>query len=430
VAEDDRLVIETVNLTKVFKDFWRREKVRALDNLNLRIHRGEVFGLLGPNGSGKSTAVKLMLGLLFPTRGSVALLGRHPRSVDMKKRIGYMPEESYLYRFLNAEETLDFYGRLFDLNPTVRRNRIRRLLDMVGLTPHRRRPLSEYSKGMARRIGLAQALINDPELVLLDEPTTGLDPVGTREIKDLILELKRRGKTVLLCSHLLADVEDVCDRIAILYGGKVRAEGSVDELLAKRSLTQILTDALDEATVAEVEQVLQHAGAKTVEVSTPQERLEAYFLRVIAEARRVQPVTAGASVGTAAARFWEAEDIAPERDVLGRLVTAGEEPAPPAPPTLAETETAAAPAARKEEAIIPPREAPGPKEDVLEKLVSGPKEAPEDEAVVPKSPLEIAEEERRRRARSVLEQLTRGEPAGEAPPEAPPEGQKDRTDDA
>jgi len=430
VAEDDRLVIETVNLTKVFKDFWRREKVRALDNLNLRIHRGEVFGLLGPNGSGKSTAVKLMLGLLFPTRGSVALLGRHPRSVDMKKRIGYMPEESYLYRFLNAEETLDFYGRLFDLNPTVRRNRTRRLLDMVGLTPHRRRPLSEYSKGMARRIGLAQALINDPELVLLDEPTTGLDPVGTREIKDLILELKRRGKTVLLCSHLLADVEDVCDRIAILYGGKVRAEGSVDELLAKRSLTQILTDALDEETVAEVEQVLQRAGAKTVEVSTPQERLEAYFLRVIEEARRVQPVTAGASVGTAAAKFWEAEDIEPQRDVLGRLVTAGEEPAPAAPPTLAETEAAAAPAARKEEAIIPPREAPAPKEDVLEKLVSAPKEAPEAEEVVPKSPFEIAEEERRRRARSVLEQLTRGEPAGEAPTEAPPEDQEDRADEA
>ena len=156
-----------------------------------------------------------------------------------------MPEESYLYRYLNAEETLDFYGRLFNLPRAERRHRVELLLEMVGLTHQRKRPIVEYSKGMARRIGLAQALINDPDLVFLDEPTTGLDPTGTREIKDLILELRRRGKTVLLCSHLLADVEDVCDRVAILYGGRLRRLGSVEELLSLRAKTQITTDRLN-----------------------------------------------------------------------------------------------------------------------------------------------------------------------------------------
>ena len=220
--------VQTAGLTKVYKDFWGRDKVRALDNLDLTIHRGEVFGLLGPNGSGKSTTIKLLLGLIFPSRGTASVLGEPAGSTVINERIGFLPEESYLYRFLNGEETLYFYGRLFKIPRKELKRRVPALLDTVGLDEKaRKRKLREYSKGMARRIGLAQALINNPDLILLDEPTTGLDPIGTREMKDLIVSLKNQGKTVLLCSHLLADVQDVCDRIAILYGGELKVIGNV-----------------------------------------------------------------------------------------------------------------------------------------------------------------------------------------------------------
>ena len=225
------VVVETRNLSKVYRDFWGRQKVRALKALDLTIHRGEVFGLLGPNGSGKTTTIKLLLGLLFPTTGQALVFGRDATEVTKNERIGYLPEESYLYKFLNAEETLDFYGRLFDMPPDVRRQRAKELIDDVGLERDKRRQLKEYSKGMTRRIGLAQALINDPELILLDEPTSGLDPFGTRWMKDLILKLKAQGKTVLMSSHLLADVQDVCDRIAILHQGELKELGRVDSLL-------------------------------------------------------------------------------------------------------------------------------------------------------------------------------------------------------
>src|SRR5947207_504723 len=228
------------NLTKVYKDFWGRDKVRALDDLNLTIHRGEVFGLLGPNGSGKSTTIKLLLGLIFPTAGSASVLGHPAGSTRVNERVGFLPEESYLYRFLNGEETLRFYGRLFKLSKRELNRRVPELLDVVGLDAKaRKRKLREYSKGMARRIGLAQALINNPDLILLDEPTTGLDPIGTREMKDLILSLKAQGKTVLLCSHLLADVQDVCDRLTILFGGRMRELGQVKDLLQVKDVTQI-----------------------------------------------------------------------------------------------------------------------------------------------------------------------------------------------
>lgn len=207
--------------------------------LDLEIRRGEIFGLLGPNGSGKTTTTKLVLGLLFPTSGEALVFGRDATEVTKNERIGYLPEESYLYRFLNAEETLDFYGRLFNMPAQLRRQRTADLIDMVGLTWAKRRQLREYSKGMTRRIGLAQALINDPELIILDEPTTGLDPIGTREMKDLIIRLKEQGKTVLMCSHLLADVQDVCDRIGILYQGEMKELGRVDTLLAVRDVTEI-----------------------------------------------------------------------------------------------------------------------------------------------------------------------------------------------
>src|SRR5262249_38199047 len=225
------VVIETRKLTKVYRDFWGRRKKTALQALNLQIYRGEIFGLLGPNGSGKTTTIKLLLGLLFPTEGDALVFSEPATDVRKNERIGYLPEESYLYRFLDAEETLDFYGRLFNMTPQVRRQRSKELIEMVGLAADKKRVLKEYSKGMQQRIGLAQALINDPELVILDEPTSGLDPLGTRWMKDLITDLRNKGKTVIMCSHRLDDVQDVCDRIAILYDGQLQELGRVDALL-------------------------------------------------------------------------------------------------------------------------------------------------------------------------------------------------------
>src|SRR5881392_3878541 len=254
--------LHTEHLTKVYKDFWGRDKVRALDDLSLTIERGEVFGLLGPNGSGKSTTIKLLLGLIFPTAGSASVLGQPAGSTKVNERIGFLPEESYLYRFLNGEETLRFYGRLFKMNRKTLNRRVPELLDIVGLDAKaRKRKLREYSKGMARRIGLAQALINDPDLILLDEPTTGLDPIGTREMKDLVLSLKAQGKTVLLCSHLLADVQDVCDRITILFRGRMQTLGHVKDLLQVQDVTEIQTRGMSEEQIGQVRQLLTQMGA-------------------------------------------------------------------------------------------------------------------------------------------------------------------------
>jgi ABC-2 type transport system ATP-binding protein len=279
---DNGEAVQTQHLTKVYKDFWGRPKVTALDDLNLTIHRGEVFGLLGPNGSGKSTTIKLLLNLIFPTRGSIRVLGREPDDGDVKQRIGFLPEESYLYRFLNGEETLYYYGKLFKLDRKTLKRRVPELLDVVGLDAKaRKRKLREYSKGMARRIGLAQALINDPELILLDEPTTGLDPLGTREMKDLVLSLKNQGKTVLLCSHLLADVQDVCDRITILFRGKMQTLGQVRDLLQVRDIAQIQAQGLSEAQLEEVRQFIQRMGAKEATVTHPTTTLEDLFVRVV-----------------------------------------------------------------------------------------------------------------------------------------------------
>jgi len=279
-------VIEIRNLSKVYRDFWGRPKVKALNALSLDVRRGEVFGLLGPNGSGKTTTLKLLLGLLFPTEGEIRILGKPAADVSKNERIGYLPEESYLYRFLNAYETLDFYGRLFDMPASLRKERSEKLLDLVKLNPQaRRRQLKEYSKGMTRRIGVAQALINDPDLVMLDEPTSGLDPLGNRDMKDLILDLKKQGKTVLMCSHLLADVQDVCDRIAILYGGELKVMGRVDELLKAQDETQILSSRLSDAAVQEVEAVLKKHGASMLKVDQPTANLEDLFLKTVQESR-------------------------------------------------------------------------------------------------------------------------------------------------
>ena len=296
--------VHTEHLTKVYKDFWGRDKVRALDDLNLTIRRGEVFGLLGPNGSGKSTTIKLLLGLIFPTAGTASVLGHPAGSTAVNEKVGFLPEESYLYRFLNGEETLRFYGRLFKMDRRTLNRRVPELLDVVGLDAKaRKRKLREYSKGMARRIGLAQALINNPDLILLDEPTTGLDPIGTREMKDLILSLKAQGKTVLLCSHLLADVQDVCDRITIMFGGRMMelardAEGKplgvapVRDVLQVADVTQVSTrSTLTPQQVDELRQFLAKLGVTDAEVTHPTSTLEDLFMRVIGKNARV----AGAS---------------------------------------------------------------------------------------------------------------------------------------
>jgi len=257
------VVVSVRGLTKVFKDFWNRPKARAVDNVDFDVRRGEVFGLLGPNGSGKSTTVKLLLGLLYPTKGHIEVFGHSPRHVQTKSRIGYLPEESYLYRYLNSRETLDFFGNLFQLGKGERDNRAEQLLEMVGLSQVRMRSVGEFSKGMQRRIGLAQALINDPDLVILDEPTSGLDPIGCREIKDLIVALARRGKTVILSSHLLADVEDVCDRVVIYYGGRVQAMGTLKDLLATPDTIRITTPALPRETMQRVLEIIRRTWRVT-----------------------------------------------------------------------------------------------------------------------------------------------------------------------
>jgi ABC-2 type transport system ATP-binding protein len=279
--------VETRKLTKVYRDFWGRQKKVALNALNLQIYRGEIFGLLGPNGSGKTTTIKLLLGLLFPTDGEALVFGEPAAKVSKNERIGYLPEESYLYRFLNAEETLDFYGRLFNMPAEVRRNRADELIATVGLANDKKRILKEYSKGMRQRIGLAQALINDPDLVILDEPTSGLDPLGTRWMKDLIIGLRDKGKTILMCSHRLDDVQDICDRIAILYEGQLQEMGEVHSLLedANRLELQASGLRLNDDLKRDLEEVLRRHGGKLDRFGHPTTTLEELFLRIVAESK-------------------------------------------------------------------------------------------------------------------------------------------------
>ncbi len=281
------LIVETRKLTKIYRDFWGRQKKTALRALNIDIRKGEIFGLLGPNGSGKTTTIKLLLGLLFPTEGEAFIFGKPAADVTKNERIGYLPEESYLYRFLDAEETLDFYGRLFNLDSRVREKRAAELIEQVGLKHDRKRPLKEYSKGMRQRIGLAQALINDPDLVILDEPTSGLDPLGARWMKDLIVGLRNQGKTVIMCSHRLEDVQDVCDRIAILNNGELQAYGEIKTLLQDISRVEMrasdiqLTDGLRH----DLEEVIRKHGGRVDSVGHPTTTLEDYFLRIVEESK-------------------------------------------------------------------------------------------------------------------------------------------------
>src|SRR5438105_275697 len=333
-VSNGEIVVSVRGLTKVFKDFWGRSKARAVDNVDFEVRRGEVFGLLGPNGSGKSTTVKMLLGLLYPTKGHIEVFGHSPRHVAIKSRIGYLPEESYLYRYLDSNETLDFFGSLFDLPNKERRRRAEQLLEMVGLNQVRRRMVGEFSKGMQRRIGLAQALINDPDLVILDEPTSGLDPIGCREVKDLILALACRGKTIILSSHLLADVEDVCDRVVIYYGGRVQAMGTLRELLAEADSIRITAPVLPRETLQRVlELIRQDVAEERVRIDTPTQNLESYFLGVVRRARESEAETSGATSGSKVAAYLRGDAEAPSQaeKILERLT----QPAAAAEPEIA-----------------------------------------------------------------------------------------------
>ncbi|MCP4450934.1 MAG: ABC transporter ATP-binding protein, partial [Planctomycetes bacterium] len=267
---------------------------------------------------GKTTTIKMLLGLLHPTQGHALLLEGRGSDPKINARVGFLPEESYLYKYLTPRETLDFYGRLFGLPRAVRKERIETLLDMVGLKAVANRQVGSFSKGMARRIGLAQALINDPDLLILDEPTTGLDPIGTRQIKDLIIHLAKRGKTILLCSHLLADVEDVCDRIAILYGGKIQAMGQVKTLLEQADKRQITTGKISDKAISEIRTILKKENTEFA-LSPPMERLETYFVRTVAEAQQQAQPTSGAESTTKMAGFLASEDDT-KKQVLSSLV--------------------------------------------------------------------------------------------------------------
>ena len=330
MAEQRESIVRAVGLTKVFRDFWGRPKAKAVNDISFTIEPGEVIGLLGPNGSGKSTTVKMLLGLLYPTGGILNVLGRSPRAVETKREIGYLPEESYLYKYLTAEETLDFFGSLFNLSRADRKKRIDQLLDMVGMAHARRRRVGEYSKGMARRIGLAQAMINDPEFLILDEPTSGLDPLGCKEVKDLILTLKARGKTVLITSHLLSDIEDVCDRVIILYGGKVRAMGGLGELLTVSDENRIVTRALPQAAMNEVLKILrENLHGEEFTVDHPRRTLEEFFLDVITKAKSDNIETAGVSGGGKIAEYLSKGD---EKSAVLESLVQEIKPPPPREP--------------------------------------------------------------------------------------------------
>ncbi len=281
------VVVETRKLTKIYRDFWGRQKKVALRALNLQVQRGEIFGLLGPNSSGKTTTIKLLLGLLFPTDGDALVFGQQAADVTKNERIGYLPEESVYYRFLTAEETLDFYGRLFKMDSVRRQKRARELIDIVGLTADKKRPLKEYSKGMRQKIGLAQALINNPDLIILDEPTSGLDPIATRWMKDLIKQLRDQGKTIIMCSHRLEDVQDICGRVAILNEGELQEMGTVRGLLedVQRLEMQATGVQVNEGLRKDLEDVLRKHGGKLEFIGHPTTTLEELFLRIVAQSK-------------------------------------------------------------------------------------------------------------------------------------------------
>lgn len=289
MAGQHEVVIEARNLTKVFRDFWHRPKVKAVKGINLTIRKGEIFGLLGPNGSGKSTTIKMILGLLHPTSGELKVLGKPPSDVVAKTKIGFMPEESYLYKYLTAVEILNFYANLYGLSGNGKKQIVETLIAQVGLDAARNRPIGEFSKGMARRVGLAQCLLNNPDLILLDEPTSGLDPIGCREVKDLLLRLAKQGKTILICSHHLADMQDICDRVAILLNGDICAQGTVKELLTTPDTLRLSMQSPSRETLDAILDYIERETGQRPTLDHTGRTLEAVFIETVT--RRPSPTS-------------------------------------------------------------------------------------------------------------------------------------------
>jgi ABC-2 type transport system ATP-binding protein len=303
--------IETENLTKEYPfGFLHLKKKASLEGLNMQVETGEVFGFIGPNGAGKSTTIKLLMGLIFPTTGNARILGKPVSDVEMHRDIGYLPEQPYFYDYLTAAEVLDYFGRFHDLSAADRKDRVQKMLKKVGLETAGKIQLRKYSKGMFQRLGLAQAILHDPKVVILDEPMSGLDPVGRREVRDIILELKRDGKTVMFSTHILSDAEMLCDRVGVLVGGKLRGTGAPGQLVdmktrgmeilfelpgtSKAPLVAKATQTGDryglevkeEELYAAIEQ-LRAAGARILAVSQVKATLEEFFMNLV-EADRAQ----------------------------------------------------------------------------------------------------------------------------------------------
>jgi len=275
--------VEIENLTKIYPVPLRRQRVVAVQKLALTVHPGEVYGLLGPNGSGKSTTLKVLLGLVTPTHGKASIFGRDSREYQSRAEVGFLPENPYFYKFLTAEETLRFYGKICGLVGKMLDDRIGDLIDLVGLAEARHRRIGGFSKGMLQRIGLAQALIQDPRLIVLDEPTAGVDPVGSRQIRDLILNLKKRGKTVLLTSHLLEQVQEVCDRVGIMARGEMVREGRLDDLIAIERQTEFIVENANPELRAKIKKLVAESGAKFIEERRPQRTLEGVFIEATSD---------------------------------------------------------------------------------------------------------------------------------------------------
>jgi ABC-2 type transport system ATP-binding protein len=308
VVSEQATVLQTEGLTKIYRSLFAPAGVKAVDGLNLAVREGETYAVVGPNGSGKTTTLKILLGLIFPTSGTATIFGKSIADLSVRERIGFLPEDAYLYDCFNGEELLHFYAGLFGISGKRRRQLVDQLLALVGMQANRKVPFRECSKGMRQRLALAQALVNDPELLILDEPTSGLDPAGRHQMTQIILEMKRRGKTLLLCSHFLAEVEEVCDRVGIMYQGRLVAEGSLYELAGEPTETLISTSGLAgeaaekvarhpdvlamEGEVVRVGKTdgdelwsvldsIREAGGQVVEIRSPRPSLQDVFVRTI-----------------------------------------------------------------------------------------------------------------------------------------------------
>jgi len=276
-----KIAVQVSGLTKLYPVPMRRQKVVAVKDLNLTVQEGEVYGLLGPNGSGKSTTLKILLGLVTATEGKTEIFGQDSRDYKSHAQVGFLPENPYFYKFLTAEETLNFYGKICGLGGPKLKSRISELLALVGLEDARHRRVGGFSKGMLQRVGLAQALIQDPQLLVLDEPTAGVDPLGSRQIRDLILELKKRGKTVLLTSHLLEQVQEVCDRVGIMARGVMLREGSLEDLITVGGQTEYLVEKASPELSDKIAKLVAESGGVFVEARKPQRTLENVFLEAL-----------------------------------------------------------------------------------------------------------------------------------------------------